>query len=142
MQDRNPSDVRATLDDAARAQRQARVASRWFPWYLLLLGASAFALIVAIEALFPSGTGRVAAAAAWALVVVLLSRWAESHDVVPRGAGRRLLIATAVWFGVYLVVIGPLVRWQAGESLGWWSLAAAVLTSPFLVGAWRERGRS
>jgi hypothetical protein len=43
---------------------------------------------------------------------------------------------------VYLVVIGPLVRWQAGESLGWWSLAAAVLASPLLVGAWREWGRS
>ena len=41
---------------------------------------------------------------------------------------------------VYLVVIGPLLRWRAGESLGWWSLA--VLASPFLVGAWREWGRS
>jgi hypothetical protein len=49
--------------------------------------------------------------------------------------------ATAIWFGAYLLVVGPLVRWQAGTSLGRWSVAAAVLASPFLVGAWRERRR-
>jgi hypothetical protein len=79
---------------------------------------------VAVEALFPSGIGRVAAAAAaWALVVILLSRWAEAHDV-PQGAGRRLLTATAVWFGVYLVVIGPLVRCRPASRWAGGSLAA------------------
>jgi hypothetical protein len=142
MSDRDTGDARAALDNAARAERQTRAASRWFPRYLLLLGASGFALIVAIEALFPEGSARGYALGAWVLGVALLSWWADTHDVHPERAGRRVLFATAVWFGSYLLLIGPLVRWQAGTSLGWWTLAAAVMASPFLVAAWREWRRT
>lgn len=45
----------------------------------------------------------------------------------------------AVWFGAYLVAVGPFVRWQAGDSALWWAVAAAVMASPFLVVAWRGR---
>jgi hypothetical protein len=142
MVDRNSSDARAALRGASRVERQTRAASRWFPKYMLLLGLSAFALIVTVEAFFPTGGARVGAAVAWALMVGLLGMWAASHDVFPAGAGRRVLIAGVIWFAAYLFAIGPLVRWQAGTSLAWWSLASAVMASPFLVGAWWQWRRS
>ena len=138
MIDRNTSAARAALRQASRAERQTRAASRWFPLYMLLTGVVAFASIVAVEVFFPSGAARIGAGAVFAAAYVLLSRWAESHDVHPRRAGRSLLVAAAIWFGAYLLVVGPLVRWQAGTSLAWWSLASAVMASPFLVGAWRR----
>lgn len=142
MSDRTTSDARATLSNASQAERQTRAASRWFPRYLMLMGVLAFAVIVTVEVFFPSGNARFAALAAWALMMGLLSWWAESHDVYPEKARRRVFIATALWFGSYLVAIGPLVRWQADTSLAWWSVAAAVMASPFLILAWRDRRRS
>jgi hypothetical protein len=142
MVDRNPTDARAALDDAARAERRTRAAGRWFPGYLLALGVSAFVLIVAIEAVFPDGFARALASGVWTAGVVLLAWWADRHDVHPPRAGRRVLVAAAIWFGSYLLVIGPLVRWRAGDSLGWWTLAAAAMASPFLAAAWREWRRS
>jgi hypothetical protein len=142
VQDRNTEHARATLHDASRIEREATAASRWHAGYLVLMGIAAFALVLAVEVVFPSGGARNYAIAGWGLAVILLTWWAETHDVHPRGAGRRVLIATAVWFGTYLVAIGPVVRWRAGSSLGWWTLAAAVLASPFLLAAWRERRRS
>jgi hypothetical protein len=71
--------------------------------------------------------------------VGLLGWWADSHGAHPRRAVRRLVVATAVWFGGYLLVVGPLVRWQAGQSAGWWVAAAAALASPFFVVAWAGR---
>ena len=132
-------DPRSTLGRAAQAERQTRAASRWWPRYMLAMGVLAFALIVAVEVFFPTGGARVAAGVAWVVAVSLLHWWAESHDVHPTRAGRRLFVAMAIWFGAYVVVIGPLVRWQADSSLTWWSLAAAVMASPFLVVAWRVR---
>jgi hypothetical protein len=142
MSDSTTSDPRVTLSNASRAERQIKAASRWFPRYLLLMGVLAFAVIVAVEVFFPSGIARYAALAAWGLAMGLLGWWADSHDVYPKKARRRIYIATALWFGSYLILIGPLVRWQADTSLAWWSVAAAVMASPFLVLAWRERRRS
>jgi hypothetical protein len=141
VDNRNGTEARAVLRNAARAERRTRTAGHWFLRYLLFMGILAFALIVVIEVAFPSGAARFGATAVWALAMVLLGWWADSHDVHPHRAGRRLVAATAIWFGAYLLVVGPLVRWQAGTSLGWWLVAAAVLASPFLVGAWRERRR-
>jgi hypothetical protein len=45
-------------------------------------------------------------------------------------------------FGGYLIVLGPVVRWQAGSSLAWWSAAAAAMALPFVVGAWWQWTRS
>lgn len=142
MAEHDRSDAKAALEDATRRERQTRAASGWWPAYMLAMGVLAFALIVAVEVFFPSGLARFGVAAGWALAVVLLGWWAESHDAYPTKAGRRLIIAVALWFAAYLVVIGPFVRWQAGSSLGWWVLAAAVMAAPFLVGAWRERSRT
>jgi hypothetical protein len=142
MSDHTMPDPRAMLSNASRAERETRAASRWYRGYLLLMGVLAFAVIVAIEAFVPWGPARYAALAAWALAMGFLGWWAESHDVFPARARRRLYIAMALWFGSYLVVIGPLVRWQADTSLAWWSVAAAVMASPFLVAAWLQRRRS
>jgi hypothetical protein len=109
---------------------------------MVLMGLLAFGLIVAVEVFFPSFGARLAATAVWAVAIALFGAWAESHDVQPRGGRRALLIATAAWFGAYLVVIGPVVRWQAGASLGWWSAAGAVMALPFLVGAWLDWRRA
>lgn len=136
------TEARAALDDAARVGGRTRAAGRWWSGYMVLMGVLAFALIVAVEAFFPSFAARLAATAVWALAMVLVGAWARSHEVQPRGGSRALLIATAAWFGTYLVVIGPVVRWQAGTSLGWWSAAAALMALPFLVAAWREWRRT
>jgi hypothetical protein len=136
MTDPSTPDAGAQLRDAARVQNRTRAATRWFTGYALLMGLAAFALVVAVEVFFPSGLTRLAAAAGWAVAVGLLGWWADSHGVYPQRAARRLLVATAVWFGTYLLAVGPLVRWQAGQSAGWWVVAAAALASPFLVVAW------
>jgi hypothetical protein len=99
----------------------------------------AAAWIVALEVAFPSGAARGLAVGVGALALALLSCRAESRDVRPRGAGRTLLVASAVWFGAYLLLLGPLVRWQADESLRWWVPASLVMASPFFVAAWRYR---
>lgn len=142
MVEQNTSDARAALSDASRATRQVRAASRWFPSYMLLIGILAFAVIVAIEVFFPTGLARLGAGVAWALAMGLLGWWADSHDVYPERAGRRLWIAAGISFGGYLFVLGPIVRWQAGDSLLWWLIAAAVLALPFLFDAWLEWRRS
>jgi len=140
--DRNPPDPMATLSGASVAERRTRAASRWFVRYMLLMGVLDFALIVATEALLPSGAARYVVIAAWALAVVLLGWWGDSHRVWPAKSGRHVLIATAIWFGTYLIVLGPLVRLWADASLAWWSVAAAVTASPFLIAAWWLRRRS
>ena len=130
------------MAQAQRVEDRTRSASRWFSSYLVIAGCVAFAWIVALEAFFPSGSARSYASGAGALTVVLLFWWRDSHDVLPRGAGRRITVAVAFWFLTYLLLVGPFVRWQAGTSVWWWSLAAAVSASPFFVGAWLERRRS
>jgi hypothetical protein len=140
MSDHTTSDPNATLGNASRAERQTRAASCWYPRYLLLMAVLAFAFVVAAEVLSGSAW-KYAVLGAWALGMVTLVWWAESHDIFP-GKARRFYIATALWFGSYLVLIGPLVRWQADTSLIWWSIAAAVMASPFLLLAWWERRRS
>jgi hypothetical protein len=106
------------------------------------MGCTAAAWIVALEALFPEGWARGVAGGAWAVAVALLTWWADSHRAYPYGASRRVLVATAMWFGSYLFVVGPLVRWRADTSLVWWSIASVVMASPFFVAAWLERRRS
>lgn len=138
MAEQDEARARTALDEAARARGRTTAAGRWWSGYMVLMGLLAFGLIVAVEAFLPSFAARVAATVAWAVAIGLLGAWARAHDVQPRGGCRRLLIAMAAWFGVYLVVIGPLVRWQAGTSPGWWSAAGAVMALPFLVAAWRE----
>jgi len=133
MTDHRTPDAGAQLRDAARVQDRTRAATRWFAGYALLMGLAAVALVVAVEVFFPSGLTRLVAAAGWAVAVGLLGWWADSHGAYPQRAARRLMVATAVWFGAYLLVVGPLVRWQAGQSPGWWGLAAAALAAPFLV---------
>jgi hypothetical protein len=116
-----------------------REAGRWFSGYLAVLGVLAATWIFALEAVFSTGAARWVASAAWPLAFLALSWWAENHDVHPRGAQRRLLLAVVIWFGSYLVLIGPLVRWQAGTSPAWWALASLLLASPYFVIAWRYR---
>ncbi|MFI5487936.1 hypothetical protein [Micromonospora echinaurantiaca] len=133
--------ARTVLAEAARVGDRTRAAGRWWSGYLALMGLSAFAVIVAVEVFFPSFGARLAATVGWAVATGLLGAWAQSRQVQPRGGWVGLLIATAAWFGMYLVLIGPVVRWQAGTSLGWWSAAAAVMALPFLVAAGYERRR-
>ena len=142
MPDEHPTDPKTALAQASGAQAHTRSASRWFTRYLVLMGCWAFAWIVALEAVFPTGGVRMWASVAGALVLGVLTLWAESHDVFPQGASRRMLIAACLWFGTYLFLLGPVVRWQADNSLGWWTLASAVMAAPFFVAAWCERRRS
>lgn len=142
MAEQDGARARTLLDEAARAGGRTRAAGRWWSGYMALMGLLAFGLIVAVEAVFPSFAARLVAAVAWAAAVVLLAVWAGSHEVHPRGGRVGLLVAVVVWFGAYLIVIGPVVRWRAGTSVGWWSVAGAVMALPFLTAAWREWRRT
>ena len=139
MGEQGGADARVRLEEAARTSQQIASASRWYPRYLVLMGLLTTVLVVGVEAVFPSGPGRYVVSATWALVWVVVAWWATSHAVHPRGGQRRALIAAVVWLVAYLVVIGPVVRWKAGESVGWWFLAALLMATPFFVAALRER---
>jgi hypothetical protein len=142
MTEQDVTRARTVLDDAARAGGRTTAAGRWWSGYMVLIGLLAFGLIVTVEAFVPSFGARLVATVVWAGAIGLLGMWALSHEVQPQGGCRRLLIAMAAWFGAYLIVIGPIVRWRAGTSVGWWSAAGAVMALPFLLGAWREWRRT
>lgn len=142
MVNRNESEVRAALESASRVEQQVRAAGRWFPIYMVILGLLAFGFIVGIEVLFPSGIARFGAGVVWAAGMIVAGKWADSHDVYPEGAGRRVWIASGIWFLGYLLVIGPIVRGQGDDSPLWWLLAALGLVLPFFVFAALERSRS
>lgn len=55
--------------------------------------------------------------------------------VYPAGATRHMYAAFAVWFALYLLIVGPLVRWQFGDSVPAWTLASALMSLPFFVAA-------
>lgn len=127
---------------ASRAHERAVAAGRWFGGYLAVLGIASAVWIVLLEAVFPEGFSRSLVAGVWAVFVVLSNWWAEQrHLVYPAGATRTLIVACAVWFLAYLLVGGPLVRWQFDTALLPWTFAALVLSLPFFVAAAAIRGR-
>jgi hypothetical protein len=130
--------------DVARAERlRARAAAdgRWYVWYLAAVAVLSAALVVAVEAFFVDGFARHLALAGWLLATLPVTWWAERRRVRPRGATRSLTVAAAVWFLGYLLLVGPLVRWQFDTSPAAWSLAAAGMSLPFAAAAalmWRR----
>lgn len=121
--------------DAERARVRAIEAGRWFGWYLAVIGLVSAGWLVLIETAFAEGIARLLAAATWAALVVLASMWAERHAVYPKGATKYLWLAFATWFALYLLLIGPLVRWQFGDALLPWMVASALMSLPFLIAA-------
>lgn len=141
MSDRQPEAGRS-ISQAHEAQRAVQDAGRWFAGYLVLVGTVCTVQIVALETAFHDGAARVLPTTAGALALGGLWWWADSRDVHPRGSRRSMLVAFAVWYGTWLLLVGPLVRWRVGTSLGWWTLASVLLASPFFVAAWRYRRTS
>ncbi|ASU85901.1 hypothetical protein CDO52_26645 [Nocardiopsis gilva YIM 90087] len=115
-------------------------AVRWFRGYLVVLGVLAVGLIVGVEALYPDGWQRFVTTGIGFYLMALAAQWAERQSALPAGGRRRVLIAGAIWFLLYLVGIGPLVRWQYEHSLLMWTAAATVMALPFFVAAiWKVR---
>jgi len=128
--------------DAERVRTHAVAAGRWFSGYLAALGVASAILIVLSNSVFPEGFPRSLTTGAWAVfVVALASWWAKRHAVYPAGATRSLYLATAVWFLLYLLLVGPLVRWQFDTALLPWTLAALLLSAPFFIAAAWIRAR-
>jgi hypothetical protein len=127
--------------DAERVRTQAVSAGRWFSWYLAAFGVASAIWIVLLESVSPEGFSRGLTAGAWAVFVVLANLWAERHAVYPAGATRLLYFATAAWFLLYLLLVGPLVRWQFDTALLPWTIAALLLSTPFFVAAAWLRAR-
>lgn len=124
-----------SITEATRLREHATAAGRWYGGYLLFLGLASAGLLVLTDALFPDGFGRNLAIGGWFVTVMLASVWAQRRRVFPAGAARATVLATSVWFGSYLLVVGPLVRWQYQDSLLAWTLAAAAMSLPFAVAA-------
>jgi hypothetical protein len=133
----DPIDRRAAslVADAERVRTRAVAAGHWFSWYLVAFGVASAAWIVLLDAVFPEGFARSVSAGAWAVFVALASLWAERHAVYPAGASRALYLATAAWLLLYLVLVGPLMRWQYDTALLPWTLAALLLSAPFFIAA-------
>ncbi|MEO3782839.1 hypothetical protein ABGB12_05910 [Actinocorallia sp. B10E7] len=131
--------ARKALAEAERVREQARLSGRWFSGFLAGLGAAAIVWITLLEAVWPDGGARGYTAGGGAALFLLASWRAERHGVFPSGASRRLIISTAVWFTLYLLVIGPLVRWKLETSLPAWIAAATVMALPFFAAAWTAR---
>ncbi|GLZ13106.1 hypothetical protein Acsp04_33410 [Actinomadura sp. NBRC 104425] len=132
-----PDEARAALTEAQRVQEQVRRSGRWFTWFLAAVGAVSIVWITAMEAVWPQG--RYALAGVWAALFLLAGEWMKRRPALPLGAGRRLTVATAAWFGLYLVAVGPVTRWQWDTSVPAWTLASAVAALPFFVAAWMGR---
>ncbi|MDY7102006.1 MAG: hypothetical protein S0880_12525 [Actinomycetota bacterium] len=134
--------ARAALEAADRAGRRTREATSWYATYLLATGLLGFTWILVLNTVAESMAGHLVVGAAVVAAGIVLERWARAHAAHPRGATRRRLTAMVVWFGSYLFVVGPLVRWQAGNAVAPWAAASALMASPFLVAALLERRRS
>jgi hypothetical protein len=128
--------------DAERVRTSAVKAGRWFSYYLIGFGVASAIWIVLLDSVFPEGFSRALTAGAWAVFVALANVWAERHAVFPAGATRLLYIATAAWFLLYLLVVGPVVRWQFDTALWPWTVGALIASAPFFIAAaWlRVRG--
>ena len=138
MYDEN--EARTALAEAERVRGEALRSGRWFSGYLAVLGAVAIVWITLLEAVWPDGAARNYTAAAGALLFGLAAWWAERRGVFPAKASRRLVVSAAVWFALYLVVIGPMVRWKMETSLPAWLAASAVMALPFFAAAaWTAR---
>jgi hypothetical protein len=130
------------IADAERVRAQAVAAGRWFSSYLIAFGVASTIWIVLLESVFPDGFSRGLIAGAWAIFVVLANVWAERHAVYPVGATRLLYLATAAWFLLYLLLVGPIVRWQFDTALLPWTIAALLLSAPFFgAAAWLRARR-
>ncbi len=119
----------------------AVAAGRWFSGYLTAFGVASAIWITLLESVFPDGFSRGLTAGAWAVFVVLANQWAERHAVYPAGATRSLYLATTAWFLLYLLPVGPFVRWQFGTEFLPWVIAALLLSAPFFVAAAWLRAR-
>lgn len=127
--------VSAMSAEVERVRARALAAGRWFSGYLAAIGVASAVWIVLLEAVFNEGFSRSITAGAWAVFMALAGWWAERHAVYPAGATRALLLAIGVWFLAYLVLVGPLVRWQFDTALLPWAVAAVLLSVPFFVAA-------
>ncbi|GLW63557.1 hypothetical protein Arub01_18010 [Actinomadura rubrobrunea] len=133
----SPEQARAALAEARRVQERARRSARWFTWFLVATGAVSIAWITAMEAVWPQG--RLALAPVWAALFLMAGFWMNRREALPLGAGRSLMAATLTWFALYLVVVGPVTRWQWGTSVPAWTAASAIAALPFFVAAWMRR---
>lgn len=127
--------------DAERMRARAVHAGRWFSGYLVAIGVVSAVEITLMETVFPDGLARATVTAVWAIFVMVTSSLAERQAVWPAAATRRIWIAGGTWFGLYLFVIGPIVRWQFEHAVLPWALASVVMSLPFFIAAAWGRGR-
>ncbi|CAM3813185.1 hypothetical protein GCM10009799_00410 [Nocardiopsis rhodophaea] len=132
--------VEAALAEAERMRGRSLRAARWFRVYLVVAGLLAVGFIVGLEALYPNGWERYVVIAVWGALTVLAGQWVDRRGAFPVGGRRRFYIAGTIWLLLYLVGIGPLVRWQFDTSLPMWTVASLVMALPFFIAAcWRVR---
>ncbi|MER7080397.1 hypothetical protein SAMN02982929_00470 [Saccharopolyspora kobensis] len=123
------------LAKAEALRARTALAGRWYSWYLVVLGLVSAAEITLVETVFAEGFARYLVIGAWSACLVLGSWWAARRTALPIKAGSCLIAAIAVWFGAYLLLVGPLVRWQFGTELLPWAMAALGLSVPFFIAA-------
>ncbi|WP_188189453.1 hypothetical protein [Nonomuraea sp. SYSU D8015] len=140
MQDQEDSTMaRRALAEAERVREQAHRSSRWFSGLLAAFGGASIIWITLLESVWPEGSARSYVAAGWAVVAGLAAVGTARFRVFPAGATKRMAISAIIWFMLYLVVIGPLARWQLGTSVPGWIAAATVMAVPFFAAAWMGR---
>jgi hypothetical protein len=128
-------DGRSSIEEARRFRSRATRSGRWFAGYLVALGLLSAVWITLIETTFSDPLPRLGISAVWAVAWIGAAWWAERRSVYPVGASRSLWVSFATWFGLYLFVIGPIVRGAHGDAIVPWAIGSAVMAMPFLIAA-------
>ncbi|MDA3648398.1 hypothetical protein LZ318_04945 [Saccharopolyspora indica] len=131
----NEATAAESLAKAEELRARTAGAGWWFSWYLVALGVVSAAELTLIETVFAEGFARSLVIGAWSVCLMLGSWWAAQRTVVPIKATACTMVAFVAWFGAYLVMVGPLVRWQFGTEVLPWAIAALGLSIPFFVAA-------
>ncbi|MFI6499647.1 hypothetical protein [Nonomuraea typhae] len=120
--------ARESLDRASRLSGQMRKQGRWHRAVIAMLGATAFALIVA-AGILPASI-RAAAATLALLCLMGLVVYSASRRVVPRH--HRLLYSLVTPVGALLFTLTVLLGWVYFAGVWWWWIAGATAsTLPF-----------
>jgi len=124
----------AALDELDRVGQAVRLRSRWYGWFLLVLGAGTIAYYAAVGLVDREFVVLSLLAVGWIAFILALNAWADRQPVLRRGLRRlwRPLLA------VYFALAGATVL--AGTTLlddqpGRWALGI-IPALPCFAGAW------